>query len=378
MESAAERQARQADALRRQVEELTFDIGRILHANTSTLLMVSQTLDSAARALAPELARRKSPPTPHQLAERLGERASSLAGALERFVDAGSEGMRREALPEATWALLGGHVAMLHDYEKRVPVPELRVSTLRAIAASVGDAVRSMGKAPFPRERRRDVLRAASDLERLACYSDVLATKQGVIQMDATLRALRDFITSEVRTHEERRRHDVSTLIREAASQLREFAAAANVELALHRPGEPLEVVGIERDLVRAIANVVHNAIKYSWRREEGRAPWVSIRSFCEESWVVIEVESWGVPVAAEEIEQGLVFELGYRGKWATDRGRLGTGIGLTDALRAAHAHGGELLVASRPARVDPLSPDDREYYKQPFLTKVTLRLPLA
>ena len=38
--------------LRSTIEELTLDIGRILHANTSTLLMVNQTLTSTIETLA--------------------------------------------------------------------------------------------------------------------------------------------------------------------------------------------------------------------------------------------------------------------------------------------------------------------------------------
>ena len=43
-------------ALQETVREMTFDIGQVLHANTSTLVMVNQTLMAAARAMEPELA----------------------------------------------------------------------------------------------------------------------------------------------------------------------------------------------------------------------------------------------------------------------------------------------------------------------------------
>jgi hypothetical protein len=43
-----------------------------------------------------------------------------------------------------------------------------------------------------------------------------------------------------------------------------------------------------------------------------------------------------------------------------------------------AERHGGSLELTSRPARSPDLDPEDRDYYKQPFLTRVRLRLPAA
>jgi signal transduction histidine kinase len=94
---------------------------------------------------------------------------------------------------------------------------------------------------------------------------------------------------------------------------------------------------------------------------------------------VNLSVENWGVPISARELEEGMVFELGYRGQWSTDRGRLGTGIGLTDARDVADKHTGALTSTSRPARSwGPDDPEDDEYYRQPFLTAVTFALPEA
>ena len=83
--------------------------------------------------------------------------------------------------------------------------------------------------------------------------------------------------------------------------------------------------------------------------------------------------ENWGVPIPKGEIDQGLVFHLGYRGKLSSDRGRVGTGIGLTDARRVSRDHDGDVTIDSRPALFGGREDD----YKQPFLTTVTLILPV-
>lgn len=378
--SEEHRSASRSEALQRQVEELTLDIGRILHANTSTLLMVNQTLAGVAAALDPGLGAdaATAPPDSGRFEERVDEAAQQLARSLERLLHAGDPERRSEALPAQRWESLGSQLGLLRDYRQIIPVEEMRNPTLRTAAAAIVAACRDLAPGWLPREPVRETLRRAQDLQRLVCFLDVLTTRGTVVQMDYTLRALRDFITSEVRAGEGSRRLAVARLIQEALAQLAEFAKASNVEMVWrHRPSD-LEVVGQERDLVRALANLLHNAIKYSWRRDRDKAPWVAIAVEEEESDVRIEFESWGVPITGEEIRQELIFQMGYRGKWSTDRGRLGTGIGLTDAQRVARVHGGGIEVESQPAQPRGLDPEDRDYYKQPFLTRVALRLPLA
>ena len=62
------------------------------------------------------------------------------------------------------------------------------------------------------------------------------------------------------------------------------------------------------------------------------------------------------------EIDRALVVGMGYRGKRSKDRGRLGTGIGLTDSPRVAESHRGTLTLSSKPARASSATPSDRDY----------------
>jgi len=167
-------------------------------------------------------------------------------------------------------------------------------------------------------------------------------------------------------------------LIEQAVMHLAEFARSSNVDIVYRERGIEAEVEGNERDLVRALSNILHNAIKYSWRRDRVGSPWVAIRTSIQDHMIHIDFENWGVPIAGDELEKGLIFQLGYRGKWSMDRGRLGTGIGLTDVQRVAQAHGGDVLVNSRPASPGAHRADDAAYYRQAFVTTVTLCLPRA
>ncbi len=367
-----------AGVLQHKVEELTFDIGRILHANTSTLLMAQQTLDGVAEALSQRPLKEVIATPPEELDDQMIKEAGILANALERLLHSVEPARRVQALPESEWEMLQAKITPLTQVRELVPGMEMRVPALRGVAHQVTVACRAMATGTMPRELVREVMRAASQLESTACLIDVLLSRMAIIQMDGSLRSLRDYITSDIRTQEQRKRLSIKQLTDQSITHLAEFARSSRVEIVRRDLYFDAYVEGVERDLVRALSNLLHNAIKYSWRRDRAKAPWITVRTYASEGMACIEFENWGVPIAQEEIDNGLIFQIGYRGKWSKDRGRLGTGIGLTDAKRTALQHHGDLRVASRPANPGWVRPSDPEYYNQPFITTVTLSLPQA
>jgi signal transduction histidine kinase len=82
--------------------------------------------------------------------------------------------------------------------------------------------------------------------------------------------------------------------------------------------------------------------------------------------------ENFGVPISKDEIENGSIFQFGYRGMSSSDRGRMGSGIGLYDARSTAIRYGGNISIESHP--VHPGTPE--EDYTVPHLTKVIFSLP--
>ncbi len=365
-------------ALQRRVEELTFDIGRVLHSNTSVLVMSHQALDAAAETVGRRRLDDLIQLSPEEMDEQLSAQAAQLAGAVERLTQAGDAERRLQAIPQAKWDALSSKVYPLQNVKIVVPVAELRPSTLRREAHEISSLIRAIRPGILPREPLRDCLQAAEQVAQTGCLIDLLTTRTAVIQMDTSLRTLRDYITSDVRTPEQRTRLPVKQLVEQSIAQLAEFAKSARVDIQWKERNFDGVVEGNERDLIRALSNLLHNAIKYTWRRERSKGPWVSVRTYARAGTVYIEFENWGVPISREELDSKLIFELGYRGQWATDRGRLGTGIGLTDAWRVAQAHHGDLRIESRPANPGHYRPDDEEYYHQPFITTVTLCLPPA
>ena len=191
--------------------------------------------------------------------------------------------------------------------------------------------------------------------------------------MEHQVRALRSYVTSGTRPPSDRSVVEFWSLVRLALDGLAEYAQAEDIEYDLRNDSRRAQVKVVEGDVLRALSNILHNAIKYSWSREKGKRPWITIRAFVRDHRVSVEFENYGVPIPEDEIQEGLVFRLGYRGRLSGDRGRLGTGIGLADARMTARHHGGDVLVRSRPAWRD-VEPGD---YTAPYITTVTLWLPL-
>jgi signal transduction histidine kinase len=95
--------------------------------------------------------------------------------------------------------------------------------------------------------------------------------------------------------------------------------------------------------LTLAFKNLVGNAVKYSFRAvaepelEEGRGRerFVRVTGYFPERQTeqyVVEISNFGVGITSDEIDQGLVYMRGYRGKLAADRHRTGAGLGLAYA----------------------------------------------
>lgn len=361
--------------LQERVGELTFDIGRILHANTTTFVMVIQSLNSVVQAFMSNPFVGEGNPSVEEIDVELTKHANRLVSTLRQLFESGDEVRRHNALPQHKWNLLGNHLNGLSEFKVRVPVLESQPAALRFAAHEIGQICQSIESGHLPREATREVQKAAWQLERLTTLIDVLKTRAAVMQMDYTLQSLREFITSDVRKTTKLVSITVKELIRQTVSRLADYAQSSRVDIKIVEIVEANVMVN-EREIVRALSNLLHNAIKYTWRRDQVKPPWVTIQTYTKGKNLFITFENWGVPISKDEIENKLVFQLGYRGKWSTDRGRLGTGIGLTDSRRIFESHGGSLEITSRPTRI--MKEAEENYFKQPFLTRVEISLPLT
>jgi two-component system phosphate regulon sensor histidine kinase PhoR len=94
--------------------------------------------------------------------------------------------------------------------------------------------------------------------------------------------------------------------------------------------------------LVRAIANLLHNAWKYS-----GEDKQISITAHNAGRWVEVIVRDNGFGIAQGEHRE--VFEEFSRGQAARDSGAPGLGLGLAFVRAIVRGHRGKIVLASRP-----------------------------
>jgi signal transduction histidine kinase len=94
--------------------------------------------------------------------------------------------------------------------------------------------------------------------------------------------------------------------------------------------------------LSRALANLLSNAVKFT---PPGKAIRVSLAA--DGKNVILEVEDEGIGIHPDEV--GKVFEKFFQGRNALDQSVKGTGLGLTLVKHIVEAHGGKILIESRP-----------------------------
>lgn len=107
---------------------------------------------------------------------------------------------------------------------------------------------------------------------------------------------------------------------------------------------QDVEVLGDRQMLVRALVNLLENAVKYSDDDAE-----VRVETRCEVPGTVdLAVVDQGLGISPRHIDR--IFERFYRVDRARSRATGGTGLGLSIVKHAAERHGGEVLVESTEA----------------------------
>lgn len=370
--TGALRDITQEAELRDRLDELTYDIGSVLHSYTTTLLLVQLSSEPLLRALAPDPFPFDREVMPDQASEAVAMPVMQASEALGQLLVHANEEGRAPALLEQDWARLSQLLTMLRGYEEEIAEIDARPAVLGEWALEIIEFCRRlMSSHRFSRESVAAVRRAAQNLLRVTNLISLHQMRDAVLEMDHQVRSLREFITTKAREQEEEEVCEVGKLIGQVRSNLDNYARSRRVEFKIELQEAKIKVV--RREVLRALTNLLHNAIKYSWSRDKSKPTWIAIRTAVVNDKVHIEFKNWGVPIKKEEIEQELIFKMGYRGKHSGDRGRIGTGIGLADALRVARAHRGDVSVMSQPA-VGKRADED---YTNPFITTVTMKLPL-
>jgi len=133
---------------------------------------------------------------------------------------------------------------------------------------------------------------------------------------------------------------DLANVIRRALIHLEGFAQQQQVTITVDLPLDGCPFQADPHRLERTIANLIHNAIKYS---PEGGP--VTITAEYMDSRVIIRVTDQGIGISSEDLPH--VFEKSFRVLSEDTLGIEGSGLGLSMVKTIVEMHGGEVFVDS-------------------------------
>lgn len=356
---------------KQQLEELTTDFGKVLHSYSSTLINSKHTMSSVIRSFAGETEKKSGsehldhPAVMRQIDEQITGLEVSIATLQEK-----NKGIN--FFDERTIQHFSRLMELIKTGGNR-DVDIQRLAIVRDGSIRIREMTQDMDRGNFPRELTKRLRRQITEILRLCSLVTLVHGVEAVLEMETGVNNLRSYILTRVKQKEKIKKLDIYDLLMGIAKNMGEYAAKRNVDIRLSlKDISNVYINGYKEDLTRALLNIVHNAIKYSWNRKGPANSFVKIEGSTDQHWLYLKVENWGVAITHKELEHGLIFKVGYRGVNSSDRRRPGTGLGLYDAQKVIRKHQGELSISSKPSLGN--REDD---YSNPFITNVTIKLPL-
>lgn len=138
---------------------------------------------------------------------------------------------------------------------------------------------------------------------------------------------------------------DLAPLLRQVADGLQTLARDRQVEIKLTAPAEPLTVLGDRDELIRAIENLVENALKYGAAGKRVDITLTRAHTRAGRPEARIAVRDHGPGIAPEHLPR--LTERFYRVDVADSRAQGGTGLGLALVKHVLNRHGGRLSIDS-------------------------------
>ncbi len=140
---------------------------------------------------------------------------------------------------------------------------------------------------------------------------------------------------------------DLTPIVRQVADGLQMLARDRGVEIKVSVPSEPLIVLGDRDELIRALENLVENALKYgaAGKRVDLMLSRGQTRAGAPEAR--LSVRDYGPGIAPEHVPR--LTERFYRVDVAESRAQGGTGLGLALVKHVLNRHGGRLSIESTP-----------------------------
>jgi signal transduction histidine kinase/ActR/RegA family two-component response regulator len=133
---------------------------------------------------------------------------------------------------------------------------------------------------------------------------------------------------------------ELATVVNRATETSRPLIEAAEQELLVSLPEEPVLIDGDPVRLAQAFSNLLNNASKYS---EKGSQIWFQAEQANDE--IIVRVRDTGIGIPADKLPN--IFDIFMQVDRSLERSQGGLGIGLTLVRQLVQMHGGSVEVKS-------------------------------
>lgn len=164
----------------------------------------------------------------------------------------------------------------------------------------------------------------------------------------------------------------LAPILFEARRLYRAEAERRGVQIQIHLEpdGNGPQLEFSKHQLQLAFNNLVHNAVKYSFRPQPGGRRYVRIMGVPAGRCYAVTIENYGVGILPDEIESGAIFQDGVQGRLTQGEYRTGAGKGLFFAKQVIDRHHGRIRVKSVQMS------DESHPEGQPHLNQFVVYLP--
>jgi len=138
---------------------------------------------------------------------------------------------------------------------------------------------------------------------------------------------------------------DLAPIVRQVVDGLQTLARDRGVEIKVAMPAEPLTVLGDRDELIRALENLVENALKYGEAGKRVDITLARAQTRADTPEARMTVRDYGPGIAPEHLPR--LTERFYRVDVADSRAQGGTGLGLALVKHVLNRHGGRLTIES-------------------------------
>jgi two-component system phosphate regulon sensor histidine kinase PhoR len=140
---------------------------------------------------------------------------------------------------------------------------------------------------------------------------------------------------------------DLAPVVKQVADGLQTLARDRAVAIKVSAPQDALIVLGDRDELIRALENLVENALKYGAAGKRVDITLASSQTRAGTPEVRLAVRDYGPGIAPEHLPR--LTERFYRVDVADSRAQGGTGLGLALVKHVLNRHGGRLSIESTP-----------------------------